>query len=35
MNKATLLQQSPKEALDSAVNVANKLLEDNRKKFGG
>ena len=35
VNKATLLQQSPKEALSSAAQAANKLLEENRKKFGG
>jgi multiple sugar transport system substrate-binding protein len=35
VNKATLLQQTPKEALDQATNVANKLLAENRKKFGG
>src|SRR5215207_994061 len=35
VNKATLLQQQPKQALDAAVGVANKLLEENRKKFGG
>ena len=33
--KATLLQQDPKTALDNSAGVANKLLEDNRKKFGG
>jgi multiple sugar transport system substrate-binding protein len=32
--KATLLQQSPKEALDQAAGQADKLLADNRKKFG-
>jgi len=30
-----LLQQDPKTALDNSAGVANKLLEDNRKKFGG
>jgi len=35
VNKATLLQQEPKQALDTAAGVANKLLEENRKKFGG
>jgi multiple sugar transport system substrate-binding protein len=35
VNKATLLQQEPKQALDTAAGVANKLLEANRKKFGG
>jgi multiple sugar transport system substrate-binding protein len=35
VSKATLLQQSPKQALDAAAGVANKLLADNRKKFGG
>ena len=35
VNKATLLQQEPKQALDASAVVANKLLEDNRKKFGG
>jgi multiple sugar transport system substrate-binding protein len=35
VNKATLLQKSPKDALDEAAGVANKLLEENRKKFGG
>lgn len=35
VNKATLLQQDPKTALDNAAGVANKLLEENRKKFGG
>jgi multiple sugar transport system substrate-binding protein len=35
VNKATLLQQDPKQALDTAAGVANKLLEENRKKFGG
>ncbi|MFL6129858.1 MAG: ABC transporter substrate-binding protein [Mycobacteriales bacterium] len=35
VNKATLLQKSPQEALDEAAGVANKLLEENRKKFGG
>jgi multiple sugar transport system substrate-binding protein len=35
VNKATLLQQEPKQALDTAAAVANKLLEENRKKFGG
>jgi multiple sugar transport system substrate-binding protein len=34
VNKATLLQQEPKAALDAAAGVANKLLEENRKKFG-
>jgi multiple sugar transport system substrate-binding protein len=33
--KATLLQQPPKEALDAAAGKADKLLADNRKKFGG
>jgi multiple sugar transport system substrate-binding protein len=35
VNKATLLQQEPKQALDAAAGIANKLLEENRKKFGG
>ena len=35
VNKATLQQQEPKQALDIAAGVANKLLEENRKKFGG
>jgi multiple sugar transport system substrate-binding protein len=35
VNKATLLQQEPKQALDAAAGVADKLLEENRKKFGG
>jgi multiple sugar transport system substrate-binding protein len=35
VNKATLLQRSPKDALDEAANKANRLLEENRKKFGG
>jgi multiple sugar transport system substrate-binding protein len=35
VNKATLLQLSPKEALSQSARLANKLLEDNRKKFGG
>ncbi len=35
VNKATLLQQEPKQALDASAAVANKLLEENRKKFGG
>jgi multiple sugar transport system substrate-binding protein len=35
VNKATLLQLEPKEALDQSASLANKLLEDNRKKFGG
>ena len=35
VNKATLLRQDPKQALDTAAGVANKLLEENRKKFGG
>ena len=35
ISKATLLQASPKEALDASAGVANKLLEENRKKFGG
>jgi multiple sugar transport system substrate-binding protein len=35
VNKATLLQQDPKTALDNAAGVADKLLEQNRKKFGG
>src|SRR5215207_6006015 len=35
VNKATLQQQEPKQALNIAAGVANKLLEENRKKFGG
>ncbi|MDQ6875459.1 MAG: ABC transporter substrate-binding protein [Actinomycetota bacterium] len=35
VNKAVLLQQSPKDALTSAAKAANKLLDENRKKFGG
>ncbi|MGB9376900.1 MAG: ABC transporter substrate-binding protein [Mycobacteriales bacterium] len=35
VNKAVLLQQSPKDALTSAAKAANKLLEENRKKYGG
>jgi multiple sugar transport system substrate-binding protein len=35
VNKATLLQLDPKAALDQSASLANKLLEDNRKKFGG
>ena len=35
VNKATLQQQEPKQALDAAAGVADKLLEENRKKFGG
>jgi multiple sugar transport system substrate-binding protein len=34
VNKATLLQQSPADALREAAGNANKLLADNRKKFG-
>ena len=33
--KATLLQQSPKDTLDQAAGQADKLLADNRTKFGG
>src|SRR5215204_6293075 len=32
VNKAMLLQLPPKEALEQSAGVANKLLEDNRKK---
>jgi multiple sugar transport system substrate-binding protein len=34
VNKATLLQQPPADALREAAANANKLLADNRKKFG-
>ena len=33
--KAMLLQQEPKAALDASAGKADKLLADNRKKFGG
>ncbi len=35
VNKAVLMQQSPKDALTSAATAADKLLDENRKKFGG
>ncbi len=35
VNKAVLLQRPVKEALTSAEAAANKMLEENRKKFGG
>ena len=35
VNSAVLLIQDPKEALDTAVERANKLLQQNQKKYGG
>ncbi|MDP9219163.1 MAG: ABC transporter substrate-binding protein [Actinomycetota bacterium] len=35
VNKAVLGQQAPKDALSSAAKAADKLLVENRKKFGG
>jgi multiple sugar transport system substrate-binding protein len=34
-NEAVLGKKSPKQALDDGVSQADKLLEDNRKKYGG
>jgi multiple sugar transport system substrate-binding protein len=34
VNRAVLGKQSPKEALDSGASKANKLLEENKKKYG-
>jgi multiple sugar transport system substrate-binding protein len=34
VNRAVLGKQSPKEALDQAAGKADKLLEDNKKKYG-
>ncbi|HUQ22577.1 MAG TPA: ABC transporter substrate-binding protein [Gaiellaceae bacterium] len=34
VNRAILGKQSPKEALDSGASKANKLLEENKKKYG-
>jgi multiple sugar transport system substrate-binding protein len=34
VNKVLLLKEDPKTALDKAAEAANKLLEDNRKKYG-
>lgn len=35
VNKAVLLQKPVKDALSSAAKAANKMLDENRKKFGG
>jgi len=34
VNRAVLGKQSPKQALDQAASKANKLLEENKKKYG-
>ena len=34
VNNAVLLKQSPKEALDAAAKKGDKLLEENKKKYG-
>jgi len=34
VNRAVLLKQSPKQALDEAARKAGKLLEENKKKYG-
>ena len=35
VNEAVLLNEEPKAALDTAVERANKLLQQNQQKYGG
>ena len=35
VNDAVLLNTTPKDALDTAAERANKLLQQNRQKYGG